>query len=148
MILEVMFEDSTETLILVASYTIVLMIILIKLIKCTVQVIKEGGRGVTVEFNGTVIYCSNPDTRKCTAKDMDLIGGILSEHPSNESNSWVCTFCLCDSQGDGEELREMKYCKHIFHRECIDRWCLDTPLCSLKCPLCRGLVFQSQIDPS
>jgi hypothetical protein len=25
---------------------------------------------------------------------------------------------------------------------------LDTPLCSLKCPLCRGLVFQSQIDPS
>ena len=78
-----MFEDSTEALILVASYTIVLMIILIKLIKCTVQVIKEGGRGVTVEFNGTIIYCSNPDTRKCTAKDMDLIGGILSEHPSN-----------------------------------------------------------------
>ena len=100
-----------------------------------------------IEFNGTVLYRGLPSKRMCTTQDMDLLGGILSENQSKKDDSWVCPICLCEIQGADQELRELKSCKHMYHRECIDRWCLDTPLSSVKCPLCRGLVFEPQIDP-
>ena len=92
-----------------------------------------------------------PSARMCTAQDLDLLTGVLSDHPSNMGPEWRCTICLCDSHGDGQQLRELGSCKHVFHRDCIDQWFLDTPLFSLKCPLCRGPVFKPQtpeIDPS
>ena len=82
--------------------------------------------------------------RMCTAQDLDLLRGVLSDHPSNMPADWRCTICLCDSHGDGQQLRELELCKHVFHRDCIDEWFLDTPLFSLKCPLCRRPVFESQ----
>ena len=83
-------------------------------------------------------------TRMCTAQDLDLLRGVLSDHPSNMLAEWRCTICLCDSHGDGQQLRELELCKHVFHRDCIDQWFLDTPLFSLKCPLCRGPVFKPE----
>jgi hypothetical protein len=55
---------------------------------------------------------------------------------------------LCDSHGDGQQLRELEFCKHVFHRGCLDQWFLDKPLFSLKCPLCREPVFERQIFQS
>ena len=78
----------------------------------------------------------------CTAHDLDLLGGVLSEQPSNMCAEWRCAICMCDSKDDGEQLRELKRCKHIFHRGCVDQWFLDTPLLSLRCPLCREHVFE------
>lgn len=124
---------------IIAGYALALTIIIIK---CTVSLMFKGQTRRTVDF-GT--------TRRCTAQDLDLLGGVLSEHPSKECAEWVCTICLSGSHSDVEvpqELRELKLCKHIFHRECIDRWCLDAPMFSLRCPVCRGSIFADQIDPS
>ncbi|XP_074321786.1 brassinosteroid-responsive RING protein 1-like [Silene latifolia] len=48
-----------------------------------------------------------------------------------------CAVCLCEYE-EGEEIRRMRNCRHVFHRSCVDSW-ID---CDRKtCPLCRkGLV--------
>ncbi|KAF8022621.1 hypothetical protein BT93_F0210 [Corymbia citriodora subsp. variegata] len=44
-----------------------------------------------------------------------------------------CTVCLYEFEV-GEEVRELKNCKHVFHRRCLDRWMN----CDQRtCPLCR-----------
>ncbi|CAH8362344.1 unnamed protein product [Eruca vesicaria subsp. sativa] len=58
----------------------------------------------------------------------------------------TCVVCLGDLE-DGDEVRELRNCAHVFHRECIDRW-LDYECCGgdgnegeednhRTCPLCR-----------
>lgn len=42
-----------------------------------------------------------------------------------------CAICLCDFEGN-DEVRVL-VCSHIFHSECIDRWCLKQAIC----PICR-----------
>ncbi|KAI4371561.1 hypothetical protein MLD38_019780 [Melastoma candidum] len=44
-----------------------------------------------------------------------------------------CAVCLYELEV-GDEIRELRNCRHVFHRSCLDRW-LD---CEQKtCPLCR-----------
>jgi hypothetical protein len=85
--------------------------------------------------------------RMCTSEDLDSLHGVFADHPANlVSADWRCSICLGDIQdSDGEQLRELVFCKHIFHRECIDQWLLSKPFHSLNCPLCRGPVSESQI---
>ncbi|VVB16935.1 unnamed protein product [Arabis nemorensis] len=61
---------------------------------------------------------------------------------SPELISDTCAVCLGDLE-DGDEVRELRNCSHVFHRECIDRW-LDYECCDdgeednhRTCPLCR-----------
>lgn len=48
--------------------------------------------------------------------------------------SECCLVCLEEYQAE-EEVRQLKKCSHLFHRDCIDLW-LTTGRNS--CPLCRG----------
>ncbi|XP_066332177.1 putative RING-H2 finger protein ATL71 [Miscanthus floridulus] len=43
-----------------------------------------------------------------------------------------CSICL-DNYGDGEVLRKLPECGHLFHRECVDPWLRHHP----TCPVCR-----------
>ncbi|CAN8300884.1 unnamed protein product [Cochlearia groenlandica] len=77
---------------------------------------------------------------------------------STESMSDTCAVCLGDLE-DGDEVRELRNCSHVFHRECIDRW-LDYECCAdnedgeednhRTCPLCRTplLAASSPSSPS
>nr|AHB08887.1 RING-H2 finger protein ATL2J [Suaeda glauca] len=46
-----------------------------------------------------------------------------------------CPICLSIFV-QGEELKQLKICKHMFHTSCIDKW-LST---HCNCPVCRGFV--------
>ncbi|KAK6779302.1 hypothetical protein RDI58_021486 [Solanum bulbocastanum] len=56
--------------------------------------------------------------------------------PEKEEDSGnECPVCLT-AFIDGEEVRQLMKCKHIFHFSCIDKW-----LCSKSsCPVCRASV--------
>ena len=36
----------------------------------------------------------------------------------------------------GEIVRELPVCNHLFHKECIDNWLVQSP----TCPLCRNNI--------
>ncbi|OAY47392.1 E3 ubiquitin-protein ligase ATL41 [Manihot esculenta] len=44
-----------------------------------------------------------------------------------------CAVCLSKIE-EGEEIRESRRCKHMFHRVCLDRW---VSYGRMSCPLCR-----------
>ncbi|KAF8404535.1 hypothetical protein HHK36_009422 [Tetracentron sinense] len=52
-----------------------------------------------------------------------------------------CAVCLSKFE-EGEEIRELK-CKHIFHKDCLDRWLQHD---SATCPLCRSLVLPEIVN--
>jgi hypothetical protein len=57
--------------------------------------------------------------------------GILEEAPQ-------CAVCLQDfdlsgSYADGERILKTKLCRHVFHKECLERWLQQ----NRTCPLCR-----------
>lgn len=54
-----------------------------------------------------------------------------------------CAVCLCEFQDD-EEVRFLKNCKHIFHKECLDRWMIRD---QRSCPLCRTLIVPEESIP-
>ncbi|KAL9246691.1 hypothetical protein vseg_020194 [Gypsophila vaccaria] len=53
-----------------------------------------------------------------------------------------CAVCLCEYE-DGDEVRRMRNCQHVFHRSCVDRWIdhdRDT------CPLCRTPLVPKELE--
>ncbi|RWW12781.1 hypothetical protein GW17_00023541 [Ensete ventricosum] len=44
-----------------------------------------------------------------------------------------CTVCLCKFE-HGDEVQLLTNCRHVFHRQCLDKW---VELRRRTCPLCR-----------
>ncbi|XP_022752022.1 probable E3 ubiquitin-protein ligase XERICO [Durio zibethinus] len=59
---------------------------------------------------------------------------------SRVDQSNECAVCLSELE-EGEKVRRLK-CKHIFHKDCLDRW-LQQYLAT--CPLCRTKVLPDEI---
>ncbi|KAG8366523.1 hypothetical protein BUALT_Bualt17G0088800 [Buddleja alternifolia] len=53
-----------------------------------------------------------------------------------------CAVCLCNID-EGDEIREVKHCRHIFHRVCLDRW---IGYGHWTCPLCRDHLRLPRLD--
>ncbi|KAJ3701212.1 hypothetical protein LUZ61_004917 [Rhynchospora tenuis] len=64
-----------------------------------------------------------------------LLSADRSVGPSEEtySTSPECSICLSSIE-EGEQVRQLPNCRHMFHKECIDVW-LST---NASCPVCRG----------
>ncbi len=45
-----------------------------------------------------------------------------------------CTICLEDIETDKQETR----CNHTFHKECLDKWTVNT------CPVCRSVLDETK----
>lgn len=87
-----------------------------------------------------------------TQPDLTLMTGIFNlpepvvVNPSNDiltrasdimaatadHNGVQCMVCLEHLQ-EGQELRKLRFCRHVFHRSCIDTWFERT----VRCPICR-----------
>ncbi|CAN1135257.1 Putative RING-H2 finger protein ATL53 [Linum perenne] len=52
---------------------------------------------------------------------------------SKERSEATCSVCLSDFN-EGEPVRALPICSHVFHVACIDRWLLSHP----NCPVCRA----------
>ncbi|CAN0926634.1 Putative RING-H2 finger protein ATL53 [Linum grandiflorum] len=52
---------------------------------------------------------------------------------SKERSESTCPVCLSDFN-EGEPVRSLPVCSHVFHVACIDRWLL----CHTNCPVCRA----------
>lgn len=49
-----------------------------------------------------------------------------------------CAICLSEFE-EGEPVKIIPYCKHVFHQECVDTWLFS----HLTCPICRCTkIFQ------
>ncbi|KAJ8750804.1 hypothetical protein K2173_015985 [Erythroxylum novogranatense] len=56
----------------------------------------------------------------------------------------TCAVCL-NRLGVRDEIRELRNCRHVFHKECIDRWVDHVDENHNSCPLCRApLLTDSQ----
>lgn len=54
---------------------------------------------------------------------------------ASDANSCECAVCLNEFQ-DGEKLRSIPNCGHVFHIDCIDIWLQN----NANCPLCRTSI--------
>ncbi|OWM84079.1 E3 ubiquitin-protein ligase RHA2A [Punica granatum] len=48
-------------------------------------------------------------------------GDIMVRHGHGRPGCETCAVCL-SLLGEADEVRELRNCSHVFHRECIDRW--------------------------
>ncbi|KAI3756296.1 hypothetical protein L1987_56116 [Smallanthus sonchifolius] len=61
-------------------------------------------------------------------------------HRHGGAGTAVCTVCL-DCIDDRHPIRELVNCKHVFHRECLDRW---VDVGQVNCPLCRSMLLPTK----
>ncbi|KAG6488663.1 probable E3 ubiquitin-protein ligase RHA1A [Zingiber officinale] len=57
---------------------------------------------------------------------------------ADQEAAGFCAVCLC-RVGPRDRVRELRSCRHVFHRRCLDRW-LDHDE-RLSCPLCRATLL-------
>ncbi|KAJ0987513.1 hypothetical protein J5N97_005869 [Dioscorea zingiberensis] len=83
--------------------------------------------------------CSPDDTTStsiCTGTSESNGGG-------GDQDGEVCVICL-EEYEDGEKVRSLPTCRHMFHQECIDPWLVKS---SSFCPVCRIRVIQRAVEP-
>ncbi|MCO5588365.1 hypothetical protein L7F22_042320 [Adiantum nelumboides] len=61
---------------------------------------------------------------------------------STAGSSMDCSVCLCEFE-QGQQLRIMPNCCHVFHSDCIHKW-LDQD--QKTCPLCRTSLVAQQLS--
>ncbi|KAG1360958.1 RING-H2 finger protein ATL64-like [Cocos nucifera] len=72
-----------------------------------------------------------------------LVFGSTSSPSSNNGGGGTeekesCSVCLAEYV-EGEEVRVLPRCKHMFHKACIDQWLITR---SPFCPICRDKVIE------
>ncbi|KAJ3686296.1 hypothetical protein LUZ61_015460 [Rhynchospora tenuis] len=71
-----------------------------------------------------------------TIANLPTFGYKRSGNEGNGGGGWLqCAVCLSMVQ-EGEEVRQLPVCNHMFHQECIDMWFYSHS----TCPLCRTKV--------
>ncbi|KAH7841241.1 hypothetical protein Vadar_027494 [Vaccinium darrowii] len=68
--------------------------------------------------------------------DDDVDGG-------EERKEMGCSVCWDCIEGN-HKIRELSWCSHVFHKECLDRWVDEG---QHTCPLCRSMLLPPNTSP-
>lgn len=58
---------------------------------------------------------------------------------ASSSQEQMCSICMCELE-DGELIRTMPECEHIFHSACLEKWARTQGVATV-CPMCRKNCF-------
>ncbi|KAI4334315.1 hypothetical protein L6164_019026 [Bauhinia variegata] len=74
----------------------------------------------------------------CGGLDLHTIRSlpVFKYHRDVKQPQLDCAICLSEFQ-EGEALKVIPYCEHVFHPECIDMWLAS----NVTCPVCRSKKF-------
>ncbi|XP_020256975.1 RING-H2 finger protein ATL2-like [Asparagus officinalis] len=103
----------------------------------------KGYSGTTGSFSSRrhrLSFATHQPTHPRLALDPSILNSLPittfnSKNFNEEEDCIECAVCLCELS-DGEEVRLLPKCNHVFHVECIDMWFHSNN----TCPLCRSLV--------
>ncbi|KMZ63455.1 hypothetical protein ZOSMA_409G00130 [Zostera marina] len=59
-----------------------------------------------------------------------------------DNSNEICMVCLQELV-DGDEVRNLMNCRHVFHKCCLDPW---VELGRRVCPLCRSSLVEEEVD--
>jgi len=77
--------------------------------------------------------CNTITNKKILKKDINNVLGHTIQYKKIKSNSnSSCSICL-DYYMDNDKIRVLSKCKHIYHKNCIDKWVQKNN----TCPICR-----------
>ncbi|KAL3617980.1 hypothetical protein CASFOL_038302 [Castilleja foliolosa] len=90
-------------------------------------------------FDATILFLSNTRRHNISDRSLatphDVIVPGIKYRASDFPMMLDCAICL-DSFREGDECRNLRICKHLFHSKCVDRWIVKNP----SCPVCRTRV--------
>ncbi|GJN29100.1 hypothetical protein PR202_gb17293 [Eleusine coracana subsp. coracana] len=72
---------------------------------------------------------------------LDVVPFILLLLDRASSETTGCAICL-EPLRHGAVCSEVPACRHVFHRECVERWARS----SNSCPLCRAKIVPGSDD--
>ncbi|KAG8061286.1 hypothetical protein GUJ93_ZPchr0003g17602 [Zizania palustris] len=70
-----------------------------------------------------------------------VYGEARKEAKAKKGTTCTCCSVCLDNYGDGDVLRMLPECGHLFHRECVDPWLRQNP----TCPVCRTSPLPSPL---
>jgi hypothetical protein len=73
----------------------------------------------------------NPEPKQIDISHFDEVMPATVITVNLKKEMQVCSVCL--QEYDFESIVRKSICGHVFHRECLDEWCLK----NLSCPMCR-----------
>ncbi|KAL4333027.1 hypothetical protein GQ457_07G039330 [Hibiscus cannabinus] len=106
-------------------------------------------------FSSTILFSSDSQDDSSSPVSSQMIRDSLvltTFEDAKERVPWVSDTCaVCLSQlKEGDEVRELRNCCHVFHRDCIDRWVdydedqdQEDGNNHRTCPLCRSPLLTS-----
>lgn len=89
---------------------------------------------------------TSPETTPTSPANFPHNERINPDYPviifESNSESESCAICLEELER-GDEIRVLRRCMHVFHKECIDEW---LPNRSVMCPICRTRAVDHDIE--
>lgn len=122
----------------VIFFTIIILELVIFLRSITGNLPDSKRRCITTKQYLKLIEEKNPATEYTTKAAAGGSGGLRVEQFVAE-----CSVCLSRFE-DGDFIRKLIKCNHVFHKDCLDRWLQQECYCA-TCPLCRSNVLPEEI---
>lgn len=98
---------------------------------------EEDLRNIFEMINNTMMQNNEEQTNVIVAMKKAVFENLEERDTTDEK----CTICMTEFE-EGDKCKKIK-CDHEFHVECLGQWLTE---CSIKCPLCRTELTESDSE--